>query len=38
MVGEQTNTFYIVTGYMWQVMLAECQVCIMHEVPLTEPV
>lgn len=36
--GEQTNTFYSVTGYMWQVTLAECQVCIMHEVPLTGPV
>lgn len=37
-VGEQTNTFYSVTGYMWQVMLAECQVCIMQQVLLTEPV
>lgn len=36
--GEQTNTFYSVTGYMWQVTLAECQVCIMHEALLTGPV
>lgn len=38
MAGEQTNTFYSETGYMWQVTLAECQVCIMHEALLTGPV